>query len=94
MCGPYASVISIRRERLPSPAETARWNGGEFAAALRHAQGCPAFNADFRQFLHVSYKIAAEMGARYLDALAAHEANVGPEVTRNILERHVRPVFG
>ena len=23
MCGPYASVISIRRERLPAPAETA-----------------------------------------------------------------------
>lgn len=94
MCGPYASVVDIRRERLPSPDMVARWSGTDFAAALRHEPSCAAFSTDFRQFMHVSYKVAAEMGARYLGALEAAEAAIAPEVTRNILERHLQPVFG
>jgi tagaturonate epimerase len=43
--------------------------------------------------IHVSYKIAAEMGRRYTDALVAHEGLIAGGVARNVLERHVRPLF-
>jgi tagaturonate epimerase len=37
--------------------------------------------------------VAAKMGARYLDALAAHEASVSRNVTANLWERHMKPLF-
>jgi hypothetical protein len=43
--------------------------------------------------VHVGYKIAAGMGRRYLDALAAHEAAVSRNVTHNLYERHLVPLF-
>ncbi len=90
---PYASVIDIRPEKLPSASEVNRWNSEQFVAALRHDQKHPAFNSDLRQLLHVAYKLAAQRGARYLDALAAHESTVARNVTENLFERHLKPLF-
>jgi hypothetical protein len=93
LCRPYATVIDIDREKLPSLAEVERWDGQRFAAALRHDQSCEAYNPNFRQLLHVAYKIGAEMGERYLTALAEYEDIIARNVTENIYERHVKPVF-
>ncbi|MFB3825339.1 MAG: tagaturonate epimerase family protein [Bryobacteraceae bacterium] len=93
LCAPYASVIDIRMDRLPAPAEVSGWSAGQFTGALRHEQSNPAFNPDLRQLLHVGYKIAAKMGARYLDMLEASEEHIARNVTANIFERHIRPVF-
>ena len=93
LCGPYAAVIDIDPAGLPSPAEVAGWGGEEYAAALRHDQSCAAYNPSFRQLLHVGYKVAAELGVRYLDALAEFEGVIAANVTENILEQHVKPVF-
>jgi hypothetical protein len=71
----------------------ARWDGQRFAAALRHDPACPEFNADLRQLLHVGYKIAAQMGPRYLEQVRACEETVARNVTRNLLERHIRPLW-
>jgi hypothetical protein len=65
----------------------------EYAAALRHDQSCKAFNPDFRQLRHVGYKIAAEMGERYLQALRQCEESVSDCVTGNIFDRHLKCVF-
>ena len=46
-----------------------------------------------RQLLHVSFKLAAKAGARYLDLLKANEAIVARQVTENIYGRHLRPLF-
>jgi hypothetical protein len=46
-----------------------------------------------RQLLHVGYKVAAEMGPRYFDALHDCRAAVSRNVTHNIYERHLKPVF-
>ena len=46
-----------------------------------------------RQLLHVSFKIAAKAGARYTNLLEANEAIVAKQVTENIYERHMRPLF-
>lgn len=90
---PYATVIDIRRERLPEPAAVAGWPGGELAAALTHEQSDPRFNPSMRQLVHVGFKVAAEMGATYLDAVEASRATVGPCVTNNLFKRHIGPVF-
>ncbi|SPE55134.1 conserved hypothetical protein [Verrucomicrobia bacterium] len=93
LSAPYAAVIDICRERLPSAATVQRWSAEQFVAALRHDQQNPAYNPDLRQLLHVGYKIAAKMGARYLQALEAHHASVSRNVTENLFQRHLKPLF-
>ena len=93
LCGPYATVIDINKNKLPSPDEVDKWSGEQFADTLRHDRSGPKYNLHFRQLLHVGYKIAAEMGAQYPDALEQHEAAIAPHVTENIYERHIKPVF-
>ncbi len=92
-CAPYASVIDIDRGQLPPPAEVAGWSGPRFAAAIRHVPTNPAFNPHLRQLLHVSFKVAAKHGSRYTDLLAANREIVGKQVTDNIFERHLAPLF-
>ena len=94
LCGPYASVIDINRDQLPTPDTVNRWSSEQYVRALRHDRSCPDYNLNVRQLLHVGYKVAAEMGNGYLSALAAHREAVSRNVTDNILSRHLLPVFG
>jgi hypothetical protein len=93
MCGPYASVIAIDRARLPAAETVAGWAAAELVAAVRHDSQQPRFNPDLRQLLHVGYKLAAEMGPRYLEAVRGAESVVSGYVTANVYERHLKPVF-
>ena len=93
LCGPYATVIDIDKSKLPSSDDIEKWDGRVFADALRHEQTCSSYNPDLRQLLHVGYKIASQMGDRYLDALQKYEETIAPNVTDNIYERHILPVF-
>ena len=93
LCEPYAAVIDIRPDRLPAPAEVQSWTSQEFVAALRHNQSNPLFNPDLRQLLHVGYKIAAAMGERYLEMLEACRPSISRNVTYNLFERHICPLF-
>ena len=93
LCGPYATVIDIDTAELPTAEEVDKWNGQSFASALRHDQSCEQYNANFRQLLHVAYKIAAEMGMRFTNALHRHETIIARNVSENIYERHIKPVF-
>jgi hypothetical protein len=94
LCAPYASVIDIDSNRLPSVQTVQTWNGEQFANALRHDRNNAQFNPHLRQLLHVGYKIAARMGNRYLDALHDCEPSVSRNVTDNLYERHLKPLFG
>jgi hypothetical protein len=69
LCAPYATVIDIDPSGLPSAEIVQSWSGEQFANALRHDPNHPAFNPNLRQLLHVGYKVAAQMGERYLHAL-------------------------
>ena len=93
MCGPYASVIDINRAKLPSADVVMDWSAMDFAEALQHNQENHRFNPHVRQLLHVGYKIAAKMGDRYLALLKACEESVARNVTGNLYERHLRPLF-
>jgi len=93
LCSPYATVIDIDAANLPSVQEIDGWTGQEFASALRHDPSCPLYNSDLRQLLHVGYKVAAEIGDRYTDALNEFEPIVAANVKQNILDRHIKPIF-
>ena len=69
------------------------WTGAQLANAIRHIPGHPELNIHMRQLLHVSFKLAAKAGTRYTDLLKANEAIVAKNVTENIYERHMRPLF-
>lgn len=93
LCAPYAAVIDIDPQKLPSPATAGHWSSGEFIAALRHDQQCSEYNSSFRQLLHVGYKIAASLGRKYLDLLEACEPAISRNVTANLYERHLKPLL-
>lgn len=93
LCAPYAAVIDIDGSALPSADEVDAWASEEFVAALRHDPTCEAFNPHLRQLLHVGYKIAAQLGDRYLGMLEACEESISRNVTENLYERHIRPLF-
>ena len=93
LCAPYASVISIDKAKLPSVGAVNSWSSEQYVSAVRHDQKNKSFNPHLRQLVHVGYKIAAKMGQRYLDALEANETVVARNVTENIYERHLKPLF-
>jgi tagaturonate epimerase len=90
---PYASVIDIDSMILPSPMDVNKWSSQQFAAALRHDPLNESYNQSFRQLLHVGFKVAAKMGPRYIKALRENEDIVAKNVTANLFERHIKPVF-
>lgn len=93
LCVPYATVIDVKESRLPAAEEVNTWSGEKFANTLRHNQQHPDFNPDFRQMLHVAYKIAGEEGSRYYPALKKYKDIVAANVTENLYERHIVPLF-
>ena len=93
LCAPYATVIDIDRSRLPRKEEVDSWTSEQFVSALRHDQRNKEFNPNFRQLLHVGYKVAAKMGDRYLNMLNACEEAVTRNVVENLYDRHLKPLF-
>ena len=93
LSGPYANVIDIDTDGLPNATQVNAWTGAQYAAAIRHNRDDSAYNPNLRQLLHVAYKIAAHMGPRYLQALEANEPVIARNVTVNLWERHIRPIF-
>ena len=93
LCAPYATVIDIDRSKLPRKEEVDGWTSEKFISALRHDQQNKEFNPNFRQLLHVGYKVAAKMGDRYLQTLEASEEAVTRNVVENLYDRHLKPLF-
>jgi hypothetical protein len=93
LCGPYATVIDIDPEKLPAPSVVAQWTSTQFTSALRHDPHSPAYNPSLRQLLHVGFKIAAKMGDQYIRLLESNEKVIAKNVTENLYDRHIAPVF-
>ena len=94
LCGPYATVIDINAANLPTPETVNSWSEEDYLKALRHDQSQSGYNPDMRQLVHVGYKVAAEMGSEYLDALTEAEVSVSKFVKQNLLDNHIMPIFG
>jgi hypothetical protein len=93
LCQPYATVIDIHYAKLPSPEAVKVWSSEQYTSALRHDQSNPEFNSNFRQLLHVGFKVAAKMGPKYLRLLEEFEPSVSRNVTTNLFDRHIKPLF-
>ena len=90
---PYATVIDVDVDKLPSPEEVAKWDADTYARTMRHNQEDPLYNPSFRQLIHVSYMIAAELGDEFLPALEKHTDVIGEQITANLCERHIKRLF-
>jgi len=90
---PYATVVDIDFNKLPTPEAVWKWSSEDFTNALRHDQTCASYNIHFRQLLHLGFKIAAEMGDKYYDALAKYKDIIGKNVFENIYNRHMKILF-
>jgi hypothetical protein len=93
MAKPYATVIAIDRAALPTPAEVETWTSRKLVETLEHDQRCPAYSVNFRQLVHISFRVAAEQRAHYLDLLRAHRAGIAARVGLNLFKRHMEPLF-
>lgn len=94
LAAPYASVIDIKPSQLPTVETVNGWSAEHYANALRHDLECSDYNPSFRQLIHVAYKVASELGDVYLQALENECEGVGNNVTNNLLQRHILPIFG
>jgi hypothetical protein len=94
LVAPYSTVIDIDSAKLPHPKSVIGWSSTEYANALRHVESSPDYNPNFRQLLHVGFKVAAGMGQRFTGALEVNEEIVGRNVTQNLFSRHLLPLFG
>jgi len=93
LSAPYSTVIDIDRNLLPSPDEFRKWNGLQVARSIRHDASCSDYDINIRQLLHVGYKVAAEFGDTYLQALKDNSDIVGKHVCSNLFEKHITPLF-
>jgi hypothetical protein len=93
LCAPYADVIDIDTAQLPTVEEVKGWSSDKFANTLRHIPGHPDYNSNFRQLIHVAYKVAAELGDEYYDMLKKYSDVIGNCVEENIYERHLKRLF-
>ncbi|MDD2589464.1 MAG: tagaturonate epimerase family protein [Fermentimonas sp.] len=93
LCAPYADVIDIDGSKLPSVEEVNSWSSDKYADTLRHIPEHPDYNSNFRQLIHVAYKVAAEMGNEYTDMLVKFDNVVGSCVEENIYDRHLKRLF-
>ncbi|MBV9642376.1 MAG: hypothetical protein JO334_02285 [Verrucomicrobia bacterium] len=93
LAAPYSTVIDIDPDKLPGPKSVMDWSSAQYTDTLRHDESSPHYNPNFRQLLHVGFKVAAGMGKRFTAALEANEETVGRNVTENLFDRHLRPIF-
>lgn len=93
LCAPYADVIDIDQSKLPSAEEVMLWSKEKYANTLRHIPGHSEYNPNFRQLIHVGYKIAAEMGEKYTNLLKANRELIGMCVEENLYDRHLKRLF-
>lgn len=93
LAAPYATVIDIDRARLPDPDAVDAWDAQTFARTLRHDEAEPLYNPSFRQLVHVSFKVAAELKDEFIPALERSADVIGREIEANVCDRHVRRLF-
>ncbi len=93
LCKPYATVVEIDRTKLPMAAVVDSWTSEQFVRRLRHDRSCTDYSVDMRQLMHVAFKVAAEMGSEFYEALDSAKETAARCVTENLFDRHLRPLL-
>jgi tagaturonate epimerase len=94
LCAPYRDVIGIKMELLPSESAIKKMDSISFADSIRHIPDSPGYNQDFRQLMHVAYKLAASRIEEYTSFLDKYNATVSECVYENLFHRHISRIFG
>jgi hypothetical protein len=90
---PYETVVEIEQQKLPSPATVAQWSSSEFIGALKHDQGSLTLDRNFRQLIHIAFRVAAEIGDEFRQSLITARTSIEHNVTYNLYSRHIEPLF-
>ncbi len=93
LLGPYKMVTDINMSGLPGEKEIMGWNAEKLSQSVIHDRQCKSYNPDFRQFIHISYKIAAENMEEFRRLVRINEEIIGKRVTDNLFLRHIKPLF-
>ena len=93
LISPYKTVVDIDLSALPTPGQVAAWTAEDFVKRVEHNQSCASYDPQLRQFLHVSFKIAAQLGSRFTIALEKNSDSIGQRVRANLLNNHIEPLF-
>jgi hypothetical protein len=93
LCKAYLAVINIDKAKLPTPAQVVSWSSDEFVLALHHDVPCKTCNLHLRQLLHVGFKVAAERRDRFAALLGEFRDIVAENVTSNLYDKHIVPLF-
>jgi tagaturonate epimerase len=93
LCLPYLAVINIDKSKLPTPSQVESWSSDEYVLALHHDVPCKTCNLHLRQLLHVGFKVAAERNARFAELLGEFRSIVAENVTSNLYDKHIVPLF-
>jgi len=88
-----AAPNEIDNTKLPTEEEVASWDGETMASVIRHDPTNSNYNMHFRQLIHVGYKVAAQLGDTYTDALKKYSEVIGEQVTENLYDRHIKRIF-
>lgn len=94
LVAPYATVLDLDPRALPTVEVARGWDAETFANSLRHDLSSDLYNRHFRQLFHVAFKLAAKEGERFTEALKTHREIIAGNVTHNLLNQHLIPVFG
>jgi tagaturonate epimerase len=93
LCEPYLAVIRIDKNQLPVPGSVDTWSAVEFLRALHHDPSCKSYNPHLRQLMHIGFKVAAEKKGRLSEMREECRPAIEENVTRNIFDRHIRPLY-
>ena len=90
---PYASVIDVDKDALPTPDAMDSWGNKQLAEALRHDQNSAGYNPQMRQFFHISYKMVVPMWAAFKESMEENRNVVRAGLRSNLLQKHILPLF-
>jgi tagaturonate epimerase len=93
LCAPYADVIDINKDMLPSKGLVSKWDSEKFAASVRNVPGNSDYNPNMRQLIHVAYKLAALRMDEYYRLLDKNKEVVAGCVYENVYNRHICRLF-
>lgn len=93
LTAPYKAVLNIDPAYLPVARDVLSWRSDRFVKSLVHESTEALFNPHFRQLIHVAYRIAAEMGNEFTDALDHYRDPIEEQVYDNLLKRHLTHLF-
>jgi len=93
LTAPYATVLDIDRNQLPSAAVARNWTSEQVVSMVEHDQENPSFNSSLRQFFHVAFKLAASEGDRFYKLLDANAGVINRRVHNNLFQKHILKVI-